>query len=166
MSSSIQTVPNFFIAGAPKAGTTSLYHWLAAHPQVYMSPIKEPSYFSLEARPENFAPEFQANMRRQMAQLSACEGGSVQSRFQGFVAEWEGYLRLFARVTNETAIGEASVFYLWSKTAAQGIAERVPHARILLILRDPAERAFSQYLHYRLARPYQHIFPAAYTCQP
>ena len=149
MLSSSQTVPNFFIAGAPKAGTTSLYHWLAAHPQVYMSPIKEPSYFSLEARPENFASEYQENMRLQMAHVkSLLRGGSVQSQIRGVVAEWEDYLRLFAMATNETAVGEASVCYHWSKTAAQGIAERVPHARILLILRDPAERAFSQYLHY------------------
>ncbi len=147
MSSSIQAVPNFFIAGAPKAGTTSLYHWLAAHPQVYMSPIKEPSYFSLEARPEICAPEFQANIRRQMRELkSTLRSGLGQSLRQSFVEEWEGYLRLFTGVSNEIAIGEASVMYLWSKTAARRIAERLPHARILLILRDPAERAFSQYL--------------------
>ena len=52
--------PNFFIVGAPKAGTTSLYHYLDQHPDIYMSPIKEPCYFSLEARPENFVPRLQA----------------------------------------------------------------------------------------------------------
>ena len=146
---STQTVPNFFIVGAPKAGTTSLYHWLAAHPQVFMSPIKEPSYFSLEARPENFVPEYQANMRQQMSEVqSALRCGLGQSLRHGVVGEWEDYLRLFTGAEGKIAVGEASVFYLWSKTAAQHIAERTPHARILLILRDPSERAFSQYLHY------------------
>ena len=149
MSSITQAVPNFFIAGAPKAGTTSLYHWLAAHPQVYMSSIKEPSYFSLEARPENFAPEYQERMLQQMSDVqSSLRSGTGQSLRHGVVGEWEDYLRLFVAAANKIAVGEASVVYLWSKTAAQRIAERLPHSRILLILRDPAERAFSQYLHY------------------
>ena len=50
-------VPNFFIAGAPKAGTTSLYHYLDQHPQVYMCPIKEPNFFAEEIREENCGPE-------------------------------------------------------------------------------------------------------------
>jgi len=153
MSSLSHTVPNFFIAGASKTGTTSLYHWLAAHPQVYMSPNKEPSYFSTETRPENFAPEYQAMVRQQMEDVKRFvnegpEPKLPRKEISGVVVEWQDYLRLFSGATNETAIGEGSVCYLWSRTAAQGIAERVPHARILLILRDPAERAFSQYLHY------------------
>ena len=149
MSSPHQSVPNFFIAGAPKAGTTSLYHWLAAHPQVYMSPVKEPCYFSVEARPENFSPQYQTMIRQKMADVkSSLDGGSARSQASGVVEDWDDYLRLFAGVTRETAVGEASVSYLWSGTAAQGIAERFPNARILFILRDPAERAFSQYLHY------------------
>ena len=47
-------MPNFFIVGAPKAGTTSLYHYLDQHPDIYMSPVKEPNYFAAEIRPENF----------------------------------------------------------------------------------------------------------------
>ena len=53
------TVPNFFIVGAPKAGTTALYAHLDQHPQVYMSPMKEPCYFASELRPGNFSDELQ-----------------------------------------------------------------------------------------------------------
>jgi hypothetical protein len=56
-------------------------------------------------------------------------------------------LRLFANANNESALGEASVCYLWSPTAPERIAERIPDAKILVMLRDPADRAFSQYLH-------------------
>jgi hypothetical protein len=66
----------------------------------------------------------------------------------GIVSNWEDYLKLFKNVGAETAIGEASVCYLWSRTAAVNIRSRIPDAKILMILRDPAERAFSQYLHY------------------
>src|SRR6266496_4229203 len=63
------------------------------------------------------------------------------------VLDWDDYRRLFQDVRGETAVGEATPAYLWSETAAGNIHARVPHARIIMILRDPAERAFSQYLH-------------------
>ena len=47
-------LPNFFIVGAPKAGSTSLYYYLDQHPQIYMSPIKEPCFFAPEIKPGNF----------------------------------------------------------------------------------------------------------------
>jgi len=110
--------PNFFIAGAPKAGTTSLYHNLRQHPQVYMSPVKEPCYFASEIRVENFAPEMQPKMRAQMERVKARIGhGLVDNKTRGIVAEWAEYIRLFEGVKEETAAGEASVCYLWSKTA-------------------------------------------------
>lgn len=109
--------PNFFIVGAQKAGTTSLYHYLAQHPQIYMSPVKEPSYFAPEQCPADCVPS------------------------------WEAYLRHFAEVCDEPAVGEATATYLWSETAARNIAARVPDAKIIISLRNPIERAFSQYLH-------------------
>src|SRR5205823_4259636 len=65
----------------------------------------------------------------------------------GIVRDWNDYMRLFLNAHNQHAVGEASVGYLWSRTAAAGIANRFPQARILMVLRSPAERAFSQYLH-------------------
>ncbi|HTJ30364.1 MAG TPA: sulfotransferase, partial [Acidobacteriaceae bacterium] len=141
-------LPNFFIAGAPKAGTTSLYHHLRQHPEVFMSPVKEPTYFSFEARPENFIAEKREWVRGHMENLRASLDGHLEgNRVRGIVERWEDYVKLFRNANGQKAIGEASVFYLWSKTAAPQIAATIPHAKILLILRHPAERAFSQYLH-------------------
>jgi len=147
-STASDALPNFFIVGAPKAGTTSLYHYLDQHPQVYMSPIKEPCYFASEVRPENFSDEMQPQVRRQMDELGEYLQGSMSTkRFGGLVTTWEDYLKLFRNVQGETAIGEASVCYLWSETAPRNIAARIPDARLIMILRDPAERAVSQYWH-------------------
>ena len=128
-------LPNFLIAGAPKSGTTSLYHYLDQHPGIYMSAIKEPHYFAAEIREENCDPGLRCRIARE------------RNRCSGIVAEWDEYLRLFENATDETALGEASVCYLWSPTAPARIAERIPDARILVILRNPVDRAFSQYLH-------------------
>lgn len=126
MHTPVPVLPNFFLAGAPKAGTTSLYHYLRQHPAVYMSPVKEPHYFALEIRPENFAAPTPSVSR--------------------LIVDWPAYLALFRDAGSASAIGEASVCYLWSPTAARAIAERIPNARILVILRDPADRAWSQYV--------------------
>ncbi len=64
-----EVLPNFFIVGAPKAGTTSLYHLLTQHPQIYMSPVKEPCYFASEIRPENFSAEHEPRIRREAQEL-------------------------------------------------------------------------------------------------
>ena len=110
-------LPNFFLVGVPKSGTTSLYAYLGQHPQIYMSPTKEPGYFGPELWPQNFE-----------------------------VVSWEDYLGLFRDVSDEIAIGEATAGYLWSATAAHSIAARIPHARIIINLRNPVDRAYSEYL--------------------
>jgi hypothetical protein len=140
--------PNFFIVGAPKAGTTSLYHYLDQHPEIYMSPIKEPCHFSLEMRLENFEASVRAHAVRMEEDIRKyLDGPMDEKRSGGIVSSWDDYLRLFSGATTQKAIGEASVNYLWSKTAAEGIASRIPQARIIMVLRSPADRAFSQYLH-------------------
>lgn len=141
-------LPNFFIAGAPKAGTTSLYRYLDQHPQIYMSPIKEPNFFAAEIRETNFDLQLRRETARDARGLQEFLAGSMlEKRFGGIVAEWDDYLRLFAHAKNEPAVGEASVCYLWSPTAPERIAQKIPDAKILVMLRNPAERAFSQYLH-------------------
>jgi hypothetical protein len=141
--------PNFFVVGAPKAGTTSLYHYLDQHPDIYMSPMKEPCYFAEEIRSEYFEP----SRRKKAIQLEAdsrryVHGPMDEKLSGGIVREWSDYQRLFAAATTQRAVGEASVIYLTSKTSAESIASRLPHARIIMVLRSPVERAFSQYLHY------------------
>jgi hypothetical protein len=140
--------PNFFIVGAAKAGTTSLYHYLDQHPDIYMSPLKEPCYFSAEVRPEGFESERRADVERLVEETRAyLSNPIIAKRSDGIVCDWPTYLRLFAGATCERAVGEASVSYLWSRTAAEEIARRLPRAKILIVLRSPAERAFSQYMH-------------------
>lgn len=143
-----RALPNFFIVGTGKAGTTSLYHYLKQHPQIYMSPIKEPCYFASEIRIENLTPALHRHIRRASRKLREVLRDNRPVRPMGWLfSEWEEYVRLFHSVEAETAVGEASVAYLWSETAAANIASRIPGARIVMILRDPADRAFSQYLH-------------------
>jgi hypothetical protein len=132
--------PNFFIVGTAKAGTTSLYHYLRQHPQIYMSPVKEPCYFASEIRLENLSEAHRRHIRLGSAQNTGRPPGWLFST-------WQEYLELFRGVQNETAVGEASVAYLWSETSASNIAASLPDAKIIIMLRDPAERAFSQYLH-------------------
>ncbi len=140
--------PNFFIVGAPKAGTTSLYHYLDQHPHIYMSPIKEPCFFAAEIREANCDSDQRSRIAHDTRGLREFLSGPMrEKRFGGIVTGWEDYLRLFDNATNESALGEASVCYLWSPTAPERIAERIPDARILVMLRNPADRAFSQYLH-------------------
>jgi hypothetical protein len=139
-------LPNFFIVGAPKAGTTSLYHYLDQHPDVYMSPVKEPNYFAEEIRLGNISAQWQDWAHREHKSLQAYLRGPMQEkRFGGIVASWSDYLKLFENVNGEKAVGEASVCYLWSKTAARAIASTTPHAKIVMVLRNPVDRALSQY---------------------
>jgi len=115
----METWPNFFIVGAPKAGTTSLYEYLKDIPRIYMSPIKEPNYFS---------PMALANKKRKS------------------ISEKSEYLNLFSNMSDEKVLGEASVCYLSDPQASTLIHQIIPHARILISLRDPVERAYSAFL--------------------
>jgi hypothetical protein len=125
-------MPNFFIIGAQKAGTTSLYHYLKQHPQVYMSPRKEPIFFNHE--------------------LNA-DGEVVSEKFGGpgapppKFANIREYQTLFRGVSSEKAIGEASVLYIYAPGTAQRIKRYVPEARLIALLRNPADRAYSAFLH-------------------
>src|SRR5579863_1241705 len=136
----MQRLPNFFIVGAPKAGTTSLYHYLDQHPEIYMSPVKETNHFASEIRLAGFADELQEQVKRDMRAMQKYLAGPMsEKRFGAVGLEWDDYLKLFRNATDEKAIGEASVCYLWSRTAAKNIFARIPRAKIIMILRDPAE---------------------------
>jgi hypothetical protein len=115
-----------------------------------MSPVKEPCYFASEIRAENFTEIYLRQIRWIAHDLLKRFNDGRARPSSWLIQKWEDYVRLFEEVRSEAAVGEASVAYLWSKTAARNIATRIPGARIVIILRDPAERAFSQYLH-RLA---------------
>lgn len=136
-------LPNFFIGGAPNTGTTSLYHYLRQHPQVFLSPVKEPTYFgAAEAFVERYGGDTAAYVARNR---------TLARRLHWFIKgaapalTWEDYLTLFRGVRDETAIGEASVRYLILPAAARMIRLRIPNARIIFVLRDPAEWLLTRY---------------------
>lgn len=139
-------LPNFFLAGAPRAGTTSLHFYLGQHPQVFMSPIKEPMFFGAA---DLLSPPYRdavlKRLTRDRAALQAYLDSPERSPTLGFVLEWDDYVRLFRDVRDETAIGESSTGYLWLPSAARAIRSKVPDARVAFVLRDPADRAFTIY---------------------
>ncbi|HJU09290.1 MAG TPA: sulfotransferase, partial [Candidatus Binataceae bacterium] len=114
--------PNFFLVGAAKAGTTSIYAYLSEHPEIFFPVIKEPHFFT-QVRP---APE----------QRFLIEAVSKRS----------AYLKLYAHASNHRVIGDASPSYLWHPEVPRRIHDEVPEAKIAVVLRDPVERAYSHYL--------------------
>jgi hypothetical protein len=144
-------LPNFFVVGAPKAGTTSVWRYLDQHPDVFMSPIKEPSFFAPEM--VEVSDDTRARHARERRDIQAfLDGPMTDRRHQGFVVEWEAYRRLFRNARDERAIGEGTVAYHGSLAAPQAIRQRIPDARIVMILRDPAERLFAHYKAVRAMR--------------
>lgn len=101
--------PNFFIAGAAKSGTSTLAYNLSQHPDIYISPVKEPFYF-------------------------VCDAG---------LTDFDEYMSLFQDAGNAKAIGEASTGYLFEETAPLAIHKLFPEAKIIIILRNPVDMAFS-----------------------
>lgn len=111
--------PTFFMVGAARSGTTSVYEYLRAHPSIFMASTvagKEPSFFC--DLPAPWALDYR---------------------------EFDKYLTLFRRARNHTAIGDASTNYLVAPESARRIHEQFPEARIVMILRNPADRAYSLY---------------------
>lgn len=107
--------PDFFVVGAAKAGTSSLYDYLSQHPDIFMPDLKEPHFFS-EWRPPTPAPD-----------------------------DLDGYLSLFEGVPGGARAGEASTSYLCSAEAPTRLKRFRPDAKIVVVLRNPVERAYSQY---------------------
>lgn len=138
----MSSLPNFFIVGAARAGTTSFANYLGSHPDVYMSPVKEPHFFATEVDPEKFREGFP----RQIDPQDYFQARPLKPAHCIYVREWQQYAELFGGVRGERAIGEASVSYLYSKFAAQRICDACPGARILIFLRNPIDRAYSHYL--------------------
>lgn len=139
-----EKLPNFFIVGAAKSGTTSLYEYLRQHPEVYMAPIKETHHFSTDLNPDAFRPNYARSLNKDISRW--LQGDMKEGIFHAFVRDWNQYMQLFRLVTDQKAIGEVTNSYLYSSEAAANIRRRFPHARIIMMLRNPAERAFSHYL--------------------
>lgn len=124
-------LPDFLLVGAAKSGTTSLYQYLKQHPQIYMSENKEPWFFS-------FADIYKEDVHN----------------FSGkgdIVTDFMKYVNLFSGATNEQVVGEASTVYLYLyEETIKNIKKYHPNwkeLKIIIIIRDPSERAFSHYLN-------------------
>lgn len=118
-------MPNFLIIGAGRTGTSSLTKYLDQHPEVYISPIKEPRFFVFVGQ----------------------ERSAIDHPFpEDLITDIDGYLELFEGVTTEKAIGEASTEYLTRPGTWERIKQFVPDVRIIVGLRNPADRIFSYFL--------------------
>jgi hypothetical protein len=141
-------LPNFLIVGAAKSGTTSLYHYLAEHPEIFMSPIKEPNYFSQDIEISKLRPGYREKFGVPIESelLDYLNGSMEESLHCAIIQTFNSYIRLFKNVGNEKAVGEASVSYLYSKVAPETIKQTLPDCKIIIILRNPITRAFSHFL--------------------
>lgn len=130
-------LPNFFMVGAPKAGTSSLYHYLVQHPGVFMSDPKEPHFFyNRESPGKSVLPE---------SKRQAPLGKASRWNLANHSSTLSDYLRLFERAAEDQMAGEASTSYMWLPNAAQEIKTLQPQAKIIVLLRNPVERAYSHY---------------------
>jgi hypothetical protein len=125
-------LPDFLLVGAPKCGTSALHAALARHPGLFLAEPKEPKFFLTEGPPPD-------------------SGGGP-----GDVATWGehvwqrgAYEALFASAAPGALCGESTVFYLYDLGAQRRIRALVPDARLIAVLRDPAERAHSNWAHLR-----------------
>jgi hypothetical protein len=122
--------PDFLIVGAPKAGTTAVHAALAQHPQVFVTTPKEPKYWLCDDAPP---PAWRGP-------------GDAHSR-QEWIWRADDYARLFEAGRDHAVRGESTPFYLWSRGAHRRIAEALPDVRLIAVVRDPIDRAYSNWMH-------------------
>lgn len=116
-------LPNFFVIGAMKAGTTSLFHYLGQHPDVFVPQVKEPQFYSSRSNADWNGPDV-----------------------RGIRTTRDTYLALFAGASGHRARGEATPVYLCDPEALERIRDEIPDARIIVTVRQPVDRAYSAWL--------------------
>jgi len=122
-------LPDFFVAGAPKAGTTALHAALARHPSLCLSAVKEPKFFLTEGPPP-------------------AQGGPGDSRtYREHIWQRQEYEALFDGAPAGALRGESTPFYLYNQDAQVRIRSLIPQAKLIVVLRDPIERAHSNWTH-------------------
>jgi len=121
--------PNFIIAGFPKCGTTSLHHYLSEHPQIFMPSQKELHFFTYEI-------------------LSKLKNGPKDGAVKKTqIQDSKKYLDFYRNVKNEIAVGDASPSYINYPNQFLKIKEYLEDPKFIIVLRDPINRAYSNYLH-------------------
>ncbi len=121
------SMPNFYIAGGARCGSTSLEAYCRAHPQIYMSSVKEPNYFSYGYGGVPYA------------------GPGLDQYYATSIKDLETYRGLFRHAGQARIVGEASINYMLHPQACAGIRDLTPDARLVFILRQPVERAWSSF---------------------
>jgi hypothetical protein len=125
-----QERPDFLIIGAPKAGTTALHSALSLHPEVFTTTPKEPKYWLCgDAPPPHWTGP-----------------GDAHSQ-QEWVWRRRDYEALFRPAPAHQVRGESTPFYLWSYPAHRRIAEHLPSVKLVAVVRDPVDRAYSNWMH-------------------
>ena len=138
-------IPDFFLVGAAKAGTTALQQALDAHPDIYMSPLKEPNFFCSDIEPKNLNTDLKKKLEADHIE-DWIQSGMPNSRWRAYLRDEKLYSALFAPALATQVTGEASVSYLYSTKAAENIHTAKPNAKIIMILRNPIERSWSHFL--------------------
>ena len=122
--------PDFLIVGAPKAGTTAVHSALAQHPQVFVSQPKEPKYWLCDDAPP-----------------PAWNGPGDAHSQQEWMWRRDDYFRLFEGAGPDQVRGESTPFYMWSRGAHRRIGEALPEVKVIAVVRDPIDRAYSNWMH-------------------
>ncbi|GAA5180731.1 hypothetical protein GCM10023322_13700 [Rugosimonospora acidiphila] len=123
-------LPDFLVIGVPKAGTTALYAALVRHPQLFLPGVKEPKFFLSDGPPP-----------RQRG------GPGDRQTYGEHIWRRDAYEALFAAAPPGVTRGEATPFYLYDLRAQERIRQLIPHARLVAMLRDPVDRAHSNWAH-------------------
>ena len=124
----VQGLPDFLVIGAARAGTTAIYSYLRQCPDIFMPRVKEPNFFAFEG------------------EALACAGPGADD-INNSVTSLVAYRDLFATAPHGTLTGEASPLYLFAAKAAARIRHHTPDARLVVVLRNPVEQAFSHFLY-------------------
>ncbi|MBV1903153.1 MAG: sulfotransferase [Marinosulfonomonas sp.] len=120
--------PEFLVIGAARSGTTALHSYLRQHPQVFMPARKEPNFFSFEGEVLN------------------CQGPGADY-INNSITDLETYRDIFSAVPRSVTCGEASPLYLFAPKSAERIKHHIPKARLVVLLRNPIEQAYSHFLY-------------------
>ncbi len=143
--------PNFLIVGAAKSGTTSLYKYLSEHPDIFMPEIiKEPRYF---------VSDIFINQKADGAEYLKKVNNTT-------IDKYDDYIHLFDKADSATAIGEASVPYLYyHKTAIKKIKQELGDIKIIIMLRNPIDRGYSAYTYLVRENAEQNSFEQGLTIE-
>lgn len=127
----VVTLPTFLVLGAARAATTSLHYYLDQHPTITMSQVKEPNFFAFDHTVEPPRPLIDP-------------GSPIVTKS---VPDQAAYERLFTHAAPGDAVGEASPLYLYVREAPDQIGRLLDAPKLIAILRNPIDRAYSHWLH-------------------